>query len=106
MTVFIITTMAFSLATTVLFQKSDFPDDIGDMDRPLSSVVHLFWVAIGEVDSSELIGATRNVGLTLVVHGNFVDPAGHRILVVQRLMTWCRHDKRAQNRARNRILRE
>lgn len=47
--VFVITTMAFALAMTVLYQKSEDPDNIHGMDIPGASILNLIWVSLGQV---------------------------------------------------------
>jgi len=66
--VFVITTMAFAFSMTCLFQKSQDPDEIADMDIPGTSVIGLIYIAVGEVNTYDMIANSRNVYLTFVVH--------------------------------------
>jgi hypothetical protein len=47
--VFVVTTMAFSLAMTVLYQRSLDPDNVEGMDIPGNSVLNLIWASLGQV---------------------------------------------------------
>jgi len=59
--VFVMTTMAFGLAMMVLFQKSDSPGDIDDMDVPGRSIIGMVWIAVGEVNMYDSIGAAPSL---------------------------------------------
>lgn len=47
--VFVVTTMAFSLAMTVLYQRSVDPENVEGMDIPGNSVLNLIWASLGQV---------------------------------------------------------